>query len=469
MDTELRSKAARKYGASEAVLALCALVAGLMLPSTAQARLAFPPPQDLSPVGESASDPSVAVDPQDRATVAWQRFDGALTRIESARVDADGVPGEVSTLLSVTEDRLLDPQVAVGPDGRATVVWERDTEVFKRSDCSAGGFSTCVQAVSIDPDGTPGPVMTLARFDTPERDPDLGGPGKGPRVAVDSRGRATVVWRRTDYEAGTVGTAVQSVRLEADGSPGAVQTLSAPEAGDPSLAVDSEDRVTVVWPRARRIEALRLGADGAPEAVRTVFRRGTNEDPQVAVDRRGRATMVWAEAPRPRRIRSVRLDAGGDPGAVETLARGSRSPKLDVDPRGRATVVWERTSRKKRGGTLQFRVQSARLGSDGRLGAVKTLSKSRGSLPEVAVDRRGRATIVWHRLRLRDKRGIERIEARRLGPGGALEPVQTLAKSEGVGFPRVAVDSGGRPTVAWAVSDLSIGGLIQATRGRERR
>src|SRR4029450_3384780 len=221
MDTELRSRAARKHGATEAVLALCALVAGLMLPSTAQARLAFPP-QDLSAVGESASDPSVAVDPEDRATVAWRRFDGALTRIESARVDADGVPGEVSTLLPVAEDRLLDPQVAVGPDGRATVVWESDTEVFKKSDCSAGGFSTCVQAVSIDPEGTPGPVMTVARFDPPERDPDLGGPGKGPQVAVDSQGRATVAWRRTDYEAGTV---VQSVRLEADGSPGAVQTL----------------------------------------------------------------------------------------------------------------------------------------------------------------------------------------------------------------------------------------------------
>ena len=67
--------------------------------------------------------------------------------------------------------------------------------------------------------------MTLARFDTPEQDPDLGGPGKGPQVAVDSRGRATGVWQRTDYEAGTV---VQSVCLEADGSPGAVQTLSAP-------------------------------------------------------------------------------------------------------------------------------------------------------------------------------------------------------------------------------------------------
>jgi hypothetical protein len=447
-----------------ALVAFCALAAGLLPPSAAQARLVFPPPQTISAVGDSASDPAVAVDPQDRATVAWLRFDGTASRIESARIGADGVPGAVSSLLAVARDRLIGPQVAVGPGGDATVVWERDTEPFRDSDCSAGEFPTCVQAVRIAPDGTPGPVRTLARFDTPERDPDLGGPGKGPQVAVDSQGRATVVWRRTDYQAGTV---VQTVRLGADGLPGAVRTLSAAEAGDPSLAVDSEDRVTVVWPRAGRIEAVRLGDDGAPGAVEVLFKRSTNDDPQVAVDARGRATVVWAEPVRPRRIRSVRLDANGDPGTVETLARGSHSPKVDVDDRGRATVVWERTIRKKHG-PLQFRVQSAPIGAGGEPKAVNTLSGSRGSLPEVAVDERGRATVAWHRLRLKDKGDIERIEARRLRPGGKLEPVQTLAKREGVGFPRVAVDASGRPTVVWGVSALSVGGLIQETRGRER-
>jgi hypothetical protein len=455
----------RRLHASKATLGLCAVVAGLLLPSAAHARLTFPPPQTISEVGESASDPAVAVDPQDRATMAWLRFGGGHTRVESVRVGADGVPGAVSNLLSVAQDRLLGPQVAVGPDRRATVVWERDTELFKQSDCSAGAFPTCVQAVSIAPDGTPGPVMTLGRFDTPERDPDLGGPGKGPQVAVDSQGRATVAWRRTDYEAGDV---VQAMRLEADGSPGSVQTLSAPGAGDPSLAVDPEDRVTIVWPRGGTIEAVRLGADGDPGSVETLFKRGTNDDPRVTVDRRGRATVVCAEPFRSRRIRSIRLGADRDPGSVETLARRSHSPKLDVDSRGRATVVWERTTRNKRG-TLRFRVQSVRLGADGTPGAVKTLSRSRAAPPEVAVDGRGRATVVWNRLRLRDKGGIERIEARRVRRGGTLEPVQTLAKKDGVGFPRVAVDSAGRPTVVWAVSALSVGGRIEETRGRERR
>jgi hypothetical protein len=178
----------RRLHASKATLGLCAVVAGLLLPSAAHARLTFPPPQTISEVGESASDSAVAVDPQDRATMAWLRFGGGHTRVESVRVGADGVPGAVSNLLSVAQDRLLGPQVAVGPDRRATVVWERDTELFKQSDCSAGAFPTCVQAVSIAPDGTPGPVMTLGRFDTPERDPDLGGRARGRRWPSTPKG-----------------------------------------------------------------------------------------------------------------------------------------------------------------------------------------------------------------------------------------------------------------------------------------
>jgi hypothetical protein len=67
------------------------------------------------------------------------------------------------------------------------------------------------------------------------------------------------------------------------------------------------------------------------------------------------------------------------------------------------------------------------------------------------------------------KRRTRQIEPRRLGVRGVPEPVQTLSKGEGVLMPDVAVGSEGRPTVAWAVSELSIGGLIQSTRGRDSR
>ena len=445
------------------ILAILALVGAVLLAASAEARLKFSPPQTLSPTGQSASDPTLAIDSQDRATVAWLRFDGANERIESVRVGADGIPGEVSTLLATASDSLLGPQVAVDPQARTTVVWERDTLAVNASDCSPTTNTTCVQGVRFDVSGNPGTLQTLARFDTPERDPDLGGPGDGPQAAVDAQGRVTVVWRRLEYTAAGADSTVQSVRLGADGAPGTVQTLSENGAGEPKVAVDSQGRATVVWPRDRRIESVRLGADGTPEAVKTLSKRGQNADsPEVAVDPQGGATVVWRRADRAkRRIQSVRLGADGAPEAVKTLSKGADSPEVAVDPRGRSTVVWRRIKQTKR--SLVVRVQSVHLDADGAPRAVKTLSKERAFDPQVAVDRRGRATVVWERLRLGGG-GISRIEARHLSARGAPEPVQTLAKAEGVGSPEVAVDSKHRPTVVWALSELSVGGLIQSAR-----
>ena len=470
-----RSESPSKLGSTTALLTIALAVALLLAPG-AHARLKFAPPQTLSPVGEVASTPSLGVDSQDRVTVAWWRLAGGQQRIESVRVGADGVAGEVGTLFSNASDRFLGPRIAVASGGGSVAVWARDTDVFGGSDqdCAPEPQATCVQAIHLDANGQPAPVRTLSSFDTPERDPDIVGQSDPPQVAVDSLGRATVVWRRTDAPSGdhAFSSVVQAVRLGTDGDPGPVQTLSGDGAGDPTLALHSQGRATIVWPRFDgqngRIEAVRLNADGTAEEVRTLVKRGRNDDPEVAVDPRGRATVVWSETSRPRRIRAVRLRADGGPGTVRTLAKGSHSPEVAVDQRGRATAVWQRTIRAKGSGALKFKVQAARLSRNGSPGAVKTLSKSRGFDPQVAVDRRGRATVAWGRLRLRDKKGIERIEARRVGARGKPEPVQTLAKAVGVGFPQVAVDSQGRPTVAWVVSDLSVGGLIQSARGRDR-
>ena len=440
------------------------MAAVLLLATSAPARLKFPAAQTLSEGGA----PQVAVDPQDRAMVAWLR-----SGIESVRLGPDGAPGEVKTLLSNNIDLFLGPHVAVDGQGRASVVWERDRGDFSESDCFVPPSTTCVQGVRVDADGTPGAVQTLASFDTPERDPDLVGRSDGPRVAADSEGRATVVWRRVGFTAGGTESMVQAVRLGADGSAGPVQTLSEDGAGEPKLAIDSQDRATVVWPRFesgnRRIEAVRLGADGAPGAVKTLSKRRQDTDsPQLAVDPRGRATVVWRRADRAkRRIQTARVGAGGNPGKVKTLSKGADSPQVAGDRRGRATVVWRRIKQTKR--ALVVRVQSVRLGKDGAPGAVRTLSKNRAFGPQAAVDSRGRATVVWERIRLRGRRGIGRIEARRLGTRRDPEPVQTLTKGEGVGSPQVAIDSTGRPTVVWQVSDLSVGALIQSTRGQDRR
>jgi hypothetical protein len=299
-----------------------------------------------------------------------------------------------------------------------------------------------------------------------------------PRVVVDSQGRSTVVW--LDLGGGVGDASIRSIRLGADGSPGPVQILSDSAAArqpgapldydvhsQPEVGVDRRDRVTVVWEgevRSHiRVQSLRLGADGTPGAVKTLSRGDQDIEPQLAVDPKGRATVIWRGAALT--LAAVRVGPGGAPGAVRTLAKRSLQTHVAVGPRGRPTVVWIFPNRKK--GT--YRVQSVRLDANGRPGAVRTLSKSRADSPQVAVDSRGRATMVWSLRPI--GAGTAYIQARRLQARGGAKAVQTLsgrARGQFSSAPQVAVDPQGRPTVVWVVGSIEMPSPIQSTRGDSR-
>jgi hypothetical protein len=448
---------------------LMLFVLTLALAPGARAGLRFPPPQDLSEPHGSFFGPQVGVDPQGRATVVWQRIGAADGRIESVRVAADGTPGQVQALSEAGENFLgnenYGPQVAVDPQGRATVVWSRDEPGFP--------LSSRVESVRVGANGVAAPVQTLSEgFSI--LDP-IGDEFPDPQVAVDSLGRATVVWD---------GVGVQSVRIGADGTLGPVRTLS-PGGVEPRVGVDSRDRVTVAW-LLRGVQAVRLGADGVPGAVQTLGglkHAAGARDFGFAVGPKGAATAVWWHRAGQQGggehglVESARLGADGTPGGVRAVSPG-KDPQVAVDRRGRATVVWYRTGiQKRKSGWLNFRtrVQSASLRPDGSRGAVKTLSKAenpraRGAqlcCPEVALDQRRRAIVVWARTAGRGGQRRERIQARRLPRHGTPEAVQTLSSLRGLLSsypPKVAVDPQGRPTVVWSVWD----GPVQSTRGDSR-
>jgi hypothetical protein len=112
--------------------ATLALLAGLaaacvciaLLAAPASATLSYPSPQTLSEDGGGAFNPQVAIDASDRATIVWQRFDGANQRIQSVRLGADGSPQAVKTL-SEAGQSAFSPQVAIDGSDRATIVWNR--------------------------------------------------------------------------------------------------------------------------------------------------------------------------------------------------------------------------------------------------------------------------------------------------------------------------------------------------------
>jgi hypothetical protein len=371
-----RSMAVRQWGVRGLLSALCALVciATVVLPGEARADFEFSPAQTLS--GVEAMDPQVVVDSQDRATVVWQAIssDFDFRLIQAVRLDAGGVPGPVQTLSSVPNFGFPKgcscPQVAVDPQDRVTVAWQ----IFDGEDLR-------IQAVQLDPDGIEGrPVQTLSESGADAVGQRLAvdssgraivvwrlltapaaiqsvrfAPGEAPEavktlspedvevgalvVASDHHDRATVAWES--------GEGLQAVRLGADGTAEAVQTLSpaGEDAGLPEVVVDSKDRTTIAWWRndgAHQVKAVRLGANGAPGPIYTLspeFQEALY--PRVAVDLQGRVTVVWVDFSQ--RVQVVRIGTDGIPGAVYPLSSADRvagNPEVAASPDGGAVVVW---------------------------------------------------------------------------------------------------------------------------------
>ncbi len=401
---------------------MAACIALALLATPASATLSYPSPQTLSDAGQDSERSQVAIDGSDRATIIWSR----LARIQSVRLAADGTPEAVQTL---SGGGAFAPRVVVDGSDRATIIWGR-----------GDGSNYRIQSVRLAADGTPEAVQTLS---------EAGQDSRGPEVAIDGSGRATIVWWRFDG----ANDRIQSVRLAADGTPGPVQTLS--EAGQdaisPRVAIDGSGRATIAWQRSdgtnSRVQSVRLASDGTPGPVQTLSGAGQDAgDPQVAIDGSDRARVVWVRSDGANyRIQSVRLAADGTPGPVLTLSAAGQhavTSQVAIDGSDRATIVWWRGPR----------IQSVRLAADGTPGPVQTLSEAGqyAAFPEVAIDGSDRATITWYR----SDGTNSRIQAVRLAADGTPGPVQTLSDAgQSALFPEVAIDGSDRPTITSYRSD----------------
>jgi len=326
--------------------------------------------------------PQVAVDPYGRATITWQAYDGVRQTIKAVQMDASEALGPTSTLSDATKDA-WDQQLAADPQGRVTIIWRYPSEGGVESvrlgldgqpedvntlaegngaglpDVAVGpeGRATAVwptteglKTAQLDASGAPGPTQDV---------PSTGNSDGAVNVVVDSRGRATIAWWRGSgaYEA-------KSVRLDSAGVPGAVQNLSPPEQDtyEPYLAVDPQDGVTAIWQDFEdRVHAVRLDEDGIPEAVHTVSGDGRAGEPRVTSRPGGGAVVVWSH-----------------PAVIFIFPPKGECLDLEFDPESDV-------------------VEAAFLGPDGQTEQISRVSsfgeQSLGA--NVATDALSRPTVVW--------------------------------------------------------------------------
>jgi hypothetical protein len=432
----------RTTGAFVIDLVGVALIAFLAIAAPAGAAFEFAPPQTLSGP-EEAADPQIVVDSKGRVTVAWQAIgeNGEYRLVQSVRLGADGVAGPVQTLASMPNAQYSQwcvcPQLAVDSQDRVTVAWQ----AYEPPDLT-------IQAVRLSASGNPGPVRTLSPAGEDASHPrlaadsagrttvvwQLGGPAetiqsvrlrsdgspetaatlstdglaaRRPELAIDSQDRATVVWESSD--------GIQAVRIDAEGNVGSIQTLSpaGEDAGLPQVVVDTHGRATVAWWRGDgvyQVNAVRLDAGGTPGVVQELSPEGqATLDPRMAIDSDDRVTVAWADFAQ--RVYAMRLDADGALGTVHPLSDPDRlasSPQVAAGPGDMAMVVWTHAPivhippfDECLDLSFDFDsdiVQASFIGPDGAPGPAQSVSaKGEQSLEaQAAFDPQGRPTVVWH-------------------------------------------------------------------------
>ena len=287
---------------------------------------------------KNAFEPQIAVDAAGNAIAVWTQSDGALVRIRANRYAAGAGWGSAQALESGDLGDSRSPQVAVGANGTAVVVWAQSgpsgrTNILANRYVAGAGWE----------------VAQLIDLDTRV--------SASPEVAIGANGDATAVWEKSD---GTR-TNIWARHLKAGANWSAPTLIEADNSGDafnPRVASDAGGNAVAVWALAdgggSRIWAGHYTAGmgwGAPQLIETGNTDLANSiEPQIAIGADGSSAAVWE-----RRLIAGRSDVWtarhapdvgwGAAQLLETDDAGNASgPQISTGPGGSALAVWAQES-----------------------------------------------------------------------------------------------------------------------------
>lgn len=361
------------------------------------------------------------------------------------------------------------PQAAVDRAGRAVFVWTYGYSSF--GGCSGDIVICSVQARAQETDGSLSPVQTLS----------AGGDlhAFSARAGLDRSGNAVIVWMARDGKNQCEGgwsdcLRIQARRRSSSGALTAIQTLSPAgfNAYDPQVAVDSQGRAYMVWARAQsscggscyRIEARVRSAAGALGRIVTLSANG--QQPRVAVTAAGNAVFSWIDNKSGYVVKARARSASGGwspvtaisgaSGKLGAFAGDTYEHALALDQNGNAVIVWIGSDPAFSCDGLRCRIVQARvLPTTGSLTPIQSISSPGGARnPGVGAANRT-AVFVWYQ---QDdtldcgggQNGCFRARARTRTAAGVLGQVLTLSKAgQHATEPQVAVDERGNALFVW--------------------
>jgi hypothetical protein len=265
-------------------------------------------PVAISPAGQDASEPQVAIDAAGDTEAIWRGSSGTDGSIESASEPAGSAWG-VPVRLSAASGE--EPQIAVDSAGDAEAVWIVDN-----------GLKQFVQSASKIAGGIWSPAIDLS---SPEED------ASEPQVAVDQAGDANAIWALYDFN-----YLIQSATKPAESewsSPVDLPELS-DEPPEARMAMDADGNAVAIWASQNResdysaVEAVQKPLGGSWGALKRLSPPEIVWEPQIAAYAGG-AVSAW-------RRTSVQVQAAvlSEARQLTLIKSGSGSGTVESSPTG---------------------------------------------------------------------------------------------------------------------------------------
>lgn len=383
---------------------------------------------------------------------------------DCAVADADGTSDEVNQVavtcqtgsagawgiasrVETTMNTATAPEIAVGSNGHAVVVWQgSDPErLFANRYVPGSGWQQ------------PTRIATVGAV--------------GISVAVNASGEAVVAWQAYDEASSSAHTFAS--RLVA-GNWSSAETVSDSDAdrGYSQTRVDINDagHAVVAWVEnsltGNNVRTTRYVPGNGWQATTPLAVGGS---PQVVMDTHNIATVLWTEMGTGTSSIRYARNVDGIWQSASSVANGTASDNLDypriaVDASDRIVAVWNQHD------GSDWRVYASRFDPAGGWSAATDIDTGAGSAlyPVVAVNSTGTAFVVWDRYDNVCNCG-SLVEANRFIPGSGWQTAGavTSARHPQV-FPTVGVDASGRGLAVWLQS-RSDGNLGYDIRSSEYR
>jgi hypothetical protein len=233
-------------------------------------------PDNLSLPGLDAYRPQIGIDSSGNATVVWQRSDGDNSIIQASTKSSEGwqtTPDNLS-LPGLDADY---PQIGIDSSGNATAVWQ-----------TWNGSNSIIQAST--------KLFEGAWQETPDNLSLAGQNAYSPQIGIDSSGNATVVWFRNDG----MNYIIQASTKSSEGWQTTPDNLSlaGQNAYSPQIGIDSSGKATAVWQRSDGMKSIIQASTKSSEGWQTTPDNLSLDgqdaySPQIGIDSSGNATVVW--------------------------------------------------------------------------------------------------------------------------------------------------------------------------------